>query len=213
MCEVRKVIDMMGREVSYHFPPRRIVSLVPSQTEYLLDIQAPVLGRTKFCIHPAKEVSEVQVIGGTKNFKFDAIDRLKPDLIIGNKEENYKEGIDELAEKFPVWMSDIYTLEDAFQMMEQVAIVCDRTQQANAVIGQCQRSIKSIRGSKTGRVLYLMWRNPWMAAGRNTFIDYMLSHLGYENVVNETRYPELSDEEINTLKPDQILLSSEPFPF
>ena len=66
--------DMMGSEVAIHFPPKRIVSLVPSQTEFLIDIGAPVVGRTKFCIHPKESVKEIPIIGGTKNFRMEAIE-------------------------------------------------------------------------------------------------------------------------------------------
>ncbi|MDX5346763.1 MAG: helical backbone metal receptor, partial [Hymenobacteraceae bacterium] len=114
--------DQMNRQVSLPQPPQRIVSLVPSQTELLFDLglDEHIIGVTKFCIHPQEKVQQKTKIGGTKNFNFDKIDALKPDLIIGNKEENYREGIEKLAEKYPVWMSDIFTLNDALEMMQQI---------------------------------------------------------------------------------------------
>ncbi|MEP0986576.1 helical backbone metal receptor [Ekhidna sp.] len=203
----------MGREVEIVSPPRRIISLVPSQTEFLIDIGAPVVGRTKFCIHPNDKVKEIPIIGGTKNFLFDAIRNLKPDLIIGNKEENYQEGIRELEKEFPVWMSDIYSLDDAFGMMQNLGQICEKDERAKEVFRTCQLAVENVKESKSGGVVYLIWKNPWMAAGKNTFIDDMLSHLGYENLVIEERYPELSEDDISKLNPDQILFSSEPFPF
>ena len=106
------VTDQMGRRVAVPFPPQRIVSLVPSQTELLFDLGlgARVVGVTKFCIHPAEARQSAAVIGGTKNFNFAEIAALKPDLIIGNKEENYQEGIEQLAKQYPVWLSDISNL-------------------------------------------------------------------------------------------------------
>ncbi|MEM7299106.1 MAG: helical backbone metal receptor, partial [Bacteroidota bacterium] len=151
--------------------------------------------------------------GGTKNFRFEEIEKLKPDLIIGNKEENYEAGIRELEKDFPVWMSDIYTLGDAFQMMKELGTICDLEDASMQVANRCKEAINKIKGSKSGRVLYLIWKNPWMAAGKNTFIDHMLSHLGYENVVSEERYPELTENQIHALNPEYIFLSSEPFPF
>lgn len=208
-----EVVDMINRKVEVNFPPKRIISLVPSQTEFLIDIGAPLVGRTKFCIHPSDKVKQIPIIGGTKNFRFDVIDDLQPDLIIGNKEENYKEGIDELARTYPVWMSDIYSLSDSFKMMSELGDICDRKNESANIIDACRNATNSIKASRSGRVLYLIWKNPWMAAGKNTFIDHMLNHLGYENVVEGDRYPELSEEAIRSLNPDLIFLSSEPFPF
>lgn len=213
MSDVRTFADMMGREVEIHSPPQRIVSLVPSQTEFLIDIGAPVVGRTKFCIHPKDKVSEIPVIGGTKSFRIDAIRALRPDLIIGNKEENYQEGIAMLENDYPVWMSDIYTLEDAFTMMETLGNLCNLKTESNTVAQTCKSAIEKVKGTKSGKVIYLIWKNPWMVAGSNTFIDHLLKHLGYENLIKEGRYPELSEEEIASLNPEKILFSSEPYPF
>ena len=203
----------MGREVKIPSQPRRIVSLVPSQTEFLLDIGAPVVGRTKFCVHPKEKLADIPIIGGTKKFHFDKISELKPDLIIGNKEENYKYGIEKLENDFPVWMSDIFTLEDAFEMMTSIGSLCDLDNQANNIVNECRHAMEKVKGSKAGKVIYLIWNKPWMAAGKNTFIDHLLNHLGYENLVTEERYPELTTEQITQLNPDKILFSSEPFPF
>lgn len=213
MGDLRTVIDQMGRELTFSYLPKRIVSLVPSQTEFLIDIGAPVIGRSKFCIHPIDKVKKIPIIGGTKNFRFEVIKKLNPDLIIGNKEENYKEGIERLWKDFPVWMSDIYTLDDAFQMMQALGGISDQQQEASCIIEQCKQSTEKVRKSKTGKVVYLIWKEPWMAAGSNTFVDHMLHHLGYENLVKDNRYPELTMDEITLLNPEVILLSSEPFPF
>lgn len=203
----------MGREVNFHFPPQRIISLVPSQTEFLMDIGAPIIGRTKFCIHPEGRVEQIPIIGGTKNFRLDVIRQLKPDLIIGNKEENYEEGIAELEKEFPVWMSDIKSLDDAYTMMSSVGKMCDRDHESNQLIAGCQQAMKNVQNSRSGRVIYLIWKNPWMVAGRNTFIDHMLLHLGYENLIVEERYPTITEEEMVTLNPDYLFFSSEPYPF
>lgn len=213
MNNLRTVIDQIGREVTFSFPPKRIVSLVPSQTEFLLDIGAPVIGRTKFCIHPADKVWRIRIIGGTKNFQPDSIKKLKPDLIIGNKEENHKEGIEALSVDYPVWMSDIYDLDDAFAMMTTLGILCDLEDQANSLVDQCRLAMMKVKSSHLGKVIYLIWKNPWMAAGSNTFIDHILNHIGYENLITKERYPDLTYNEIATLNPDAILLSSEPYPF
>ena len=115
-------IDHLGKQISISFPPKRIISLVPSQTELLADLglEDRIVGITKFCIHPEPWQKTKTIVGGTKKFRFDVIDSLKPDLIIGNKEENYQGGIEQLKSQYPVWMSDIVTLKDAFAMIREI---------------------------------------------------------------------------------------------
>jgi ABC-type Fe3+-hydroxamate transport system substrate-binding protein len=210
----RMVLDQMGREVEIPAKPQRIVSLVPSQTELLIDLglEHQLVGRTKFCIHPKDRLAKIPIIGGTKNFRIKDIQALKPDLIIGNKEENYPEGIAALAQHFPVWMSDIYTLQEALEMIREVGNLTGRPQEATvlaASIGAALRQPQPLLGS----ALYLIWRQPWMAAGTHTFIDDLLPLAGFENALKQPRYPELSAEAIQALAPEYILLSSEPYPF
>jgi len=213
MSDLLTVTDQINREVTFPFPPKRIISLVPSQTEFLLDIGAPVVGRTKFCVHPAAEVKNLEVIGGTKKFRFDKIKELTPDLIIGNKEENYQEGIEELIQEFPVWMSDVFTLDDAFEMMSSLGKICDLETESDSIVHECQVALNAVKGTCSGKVIYMIWKDPWMAAGKNTFLDHLLTFLGYQNLVTSDRYPELITEEVTALNPDNILFSSEPFPF
>ena len=207
--------DQLGRLVEFNFPPQRVVSLVPSQTELLYDLGLGdrVAGITKFCVHPIEWFETKPRVGGTKKFRFDLIDSLRPDLIIGNKEENYLEGINRLAEKYPVWMSDITSWDGALGMISSVGQLVDASERANQLVKSIRTRLQTIRLFSARRVLYLIWRNPWMAAGKDTFIDSVLSKTGLVNCVNEGRYPELSVEEMKILSPEIILLSSEPFPF
>ncbi|MCH7403064.1 helical backbone metal receptor [Belliella kenyensis] len=207
-------IDQLQRVVNINSYPQRIISLVPSQTELLVDLGLGdrIVGLTKFCIHPRGFKNEKQIIGGTKNFHIDKIDALKPDLIIGNKEENYQEGIEMLMEKYPVWMSDIFKLSDACEMIRAIGKITSTSDKAmdivNSVIGQFDSSLP-----KLGSAVYLIWNDPIMCAGSNTFIDQMLDFAGFENLVNFERYPVVSLETIQSLNPKFLLLSSEPFPF
>src|SRR4051812_12527498 len=116
---LQRFTDMTGREVVIDFPPRRMVSLVPSQTEllYALGLDEEVIGITKFCVHPESWFHGKTRIGGTKTLKTGKIKELQPDLIIANKEENEKTQVDELAGECPVWVSDIKTIEEALQMI------------------------------------------------------------------------------------------------
>jgi ABC-type Fe3+-hydroxamate transport system substrate-binding protein len=208
------VTDQMGTSLNISYPPRRIVSLVPSQTELLhyLQLEDEVIGITKFCIRPDHWYRTRKHVGGTKQFDFDAIENIQPDLIIGNKEENYEEGIARLRMNFPVWMSDIYNLGDALQMMNAIGTITARLDPAVNLANRIAKYFATLKPRKA-RVLYLIWKKPWMAAGRNTFINDMLARNGFENVVLGERYPVLQEEELISLNPEYVFLSSEPFPF
>ncbi|MBE7533729.1 MAG: ABC transporter substrate-binding protein [Chloroflexi bacterium] len=209
----------MGRTVIAPRRPTRIISLVPSQTELLFDLglEAEIVGRTKFCIHPAAKVAQKQSVGGTKQFRFEVIDRLQPDLIIGNKEENYQEGIERLAAKYPVWMSDITTLADALDMIRRVGRLVDREERAERLAAEIDMKFAQLPVlSRPYRVGYFIWQKPFMVAGGQTFIHDMLTRCGLVNVFaagEYGRYPELTAEQIHAANLDAILLSSEPFPF
>ncbi|MDZ4715227.1 MAG: helical backbone metal receptor [Cytophagales bacterium] len=208
--------DQMGNKLSLAAVPQRIVSLVPSQTELLYDLglDDQVVGITKFCVRPEHWRKTKAIIGGTKKFDLEGIANLNPDLILGNKEENYPEGILKLREKFPVWMSDIATLDQAISMVRSVGAMTDRRQQGDELCSAIHMNFEQLERRPLRRALYMMWRNPWMGAGRNTFIHAMLAEAGFENVLGEMeRYPELTAGQMAELDPEVVLLSSEPFPF
>ncbi|WP_019947687.1 helical backbone metal receptor [Hymenobacter aerophilus] len=212
------VTDQMGRRVAVPFPPRRIVSLVPSQTELLFDLGLgeQVVGLTKFCVHPAGARQSATVIGGTKNFDFDKIEALQPDLIIGNKEENYQEGIEQLAARHPVWMSDITTLTESLDMIRRVGLLTGRKEAGDALAADIAASFAALAppAAELLPAAYFIWRKPYMVAAGGTFIDEMLARAGFRNVFgNLGRYPEISPEQLRAAAPRQILLSSEPYPF
>jgi len=209
------VIDQMGFEVKVPQSPQRIISLVPSQTELLFDLGLDdrIVGVTKFCIHPKDKVSQYANVGGTKKLNSEKIKELKPDLIIGNKEENYKEGIEMLQANYPVWMSDIFTLQDSLEMMRHVGKLTNTSTLADSLIHQITSAFQVASDKPIRTALYFIWQKPHMVAGSDTFINEMLYYARFDNLAKESRYPELSDEQIKALNPDYILLSSEPFPF
>ena len=218
------VTDQMARRVAVPFPPERIVSLVPSQTELLFDLGLgkKVVGVTKFCIHPAEARTKATVIGGTKNFDFDKIASLKPDLIIGNKEENYQAGIEELAAKYPVWLSDISSLPEALDMIRRVGFIAGAKERAEALATEIAASFSALAPAELKEpkeeapvsAAYFIWRKPYMAAATGTFIDDMLRRAGFANAfADETRYPEITAEQLATAAPQRLFLSSEPYPF
>lgn len=208
--------DQTGRQIVLNAPPRRIVSLVPSQTELLFDLglQERIVGITKFCVHPSRALQTKTVVGGTKQLRTETIHRLQPDLIIGNKEENRREDIEELEQRYPVWISDIATLNDALTMIRAVGVLTQTQAQAETIACEIADRFAELTDKQPRqRVLYLIWRKPWMAAGKHTFIDEMLRRGGWDNALTESRYPTLDESAIARIAPDWVFLSSEPFPF
>lgn len=205
----------MGRRVDISAAPQRIISLVPSQTELLHDLGLGerVVGITKFCVHPAHWLKEKTIVGGTKQFRFDIIEKLRPDLIIGNKEENYKEGIEQLATKYPIWMSDIFNFEDALDMIKKVSLLCEKEKEGTKLTTEISKGLNAVKRSDLGKTLYLIWRKPYMAAGADTFIHKVLEMAGFENCAPGPRYPEVTKQNLSDLNPQHVLLSSEPYPF
>lgn len=211
------VIDQLNRKVQLHAPAQRIVSIVPSQTELLfhLGLNDEVIGITRFCIHPKEWHSTKKRIGGTKTVKIDEVKALQPDLIIANKEENTKSQIEELEKIAPVWISDINRLEQSLDMIEQIGILTGKESEARAVAQQISDAFNSFTPSSIQfRVCYLIWRNPYMTIGGDTFISNLLSRSGFINVFEQDkRYPEISIEKMIAARPGIIFLSSEPYPF
>ena len=198
-------------------PPTRIISIVPSQSEFLWDLglKEQLIGITKFCIHPKEMFNSVERVGGTKKLNIEKIRKLKPDLIIGNKEENERSEIELLKNEFNVWMSDINSFEDAYVMMENLGEICNRKKESSEIINQIKISVSRIRNIFSGQsVAYFIWNGPYMFAAKKTFIDHVLNHLGFKNALGgHERYPELEKAALKQLNPDYCFLSSEPFPF
>ena len=211
------VEDQLKRKISVPYPPQRIVSLVPSQTELLADLGLGerVVGITKYCVHPADWLTTKAVIGGTKTVKVDQVLALRPDLVIANKEENDKAQVEALMAEVPVWISDVKDLADALEMVEWVGQLTDTVATAKAIGTAIRQRFDTLPQSDESKrsCLYLIWRRPYMGAGKETFIDAMLATAGLENMLTTSRYPEISLEEMAILRPDVVLLSSEPYPF
>ncbi len=210
--------DQMGRKITLPYFPKRIVSLVPSQTELLYDLglNEEVVGQTKFCIHPEAMHKVKKRVGGTKQLKHDIIASLHPDFIIGNKEENEKNDIELLMKQYPVWMSDIKNLADALEMIKAIGSIVNKEENAQQIVSEIESAFSMLKKSNMPKnVLYFIWKNPWMVAGHDTIVQYFLDAIGLNNLASKdgSRYPELSQNEIQTLQPDVIFLSSEPYPF
>jgi ABC-type Fe3+-hydroxamate transport system substrate-binding protein len=220
------ITDQMGNKLVLKVPAQRIVSLVPSQTALLFDLKAgqQVAGITRFCIHPAEKVRGKVKIGGTKTLNLDRIRALQPDLIIGNKEENVKEQIGILQQEFPVYLSDVNTIDDALQMIEHLGILSGTEVKAAETIDAIGKGLAELELDTAGRppisAVYLIWENPLMGVGSDNFIAEMMKKAGLVNLLGSKstgeqiqRYPATDIEEIKALNPELLLLSTEPFPF
>jgi len=210
--------DQSGRTVTLNqFPPKRIISIVPSQTELLYDLglDEEVIGITKFCVHPEHWFRNKERVGGTKNVNIEKVRSLQPDLILANKEENVKEQIEQLEKIAPVWTSDITTFEDAMQMIKSIGEITNTREKALSLILHIVKNFSQLEtGNRHLATAYLIWRNPYMTIGGDTFINNMLNKCGLQNVFeNLNRYPEITIEQLVAANPQLILLSSEPYPF
>jgi ABC-type Fe3+-hydroxamate transport system substrate-binding protein len=214
--------DQLNRRIEFNFPPKKIVSLVPSQSELLwdLNLKDELIGITKFCIHPEEMFTSVKRIGGTKTVKINEIKKLNPDLIIANKEENQQEQIEELCTLFPVYISNIYDVSDALQMIEQVGLITNREKKSKQIIYSISEKYAEFKTQNLKieiqkKAAYLIWKKPYMAAGSNTFINSILQNCGFVNVFegDNNRYPEINIEDLKVQNPDLVFLSSEPYPF
>jgi len=198
----------------------RIISLVPSQTELLIDLglEENIVGVTKFCIHPKHLLKTKTIVGGTKNIKIDRIKNLQPDIILCNKEENTKEIVEACQQIAFTHVSDIFTLTDSLELISLYGSFFEKQVDAKKMINKLESKIidfkKFIENKKSRKVAYFIWRNPWMVAASNTFINHLLELNKFDNVyANAKRYPEVNIKDILKKKPELILLSSEPFPF
>jgi ABC-type Fe3+-hydroxamate transport system substrate-binding protein len=209
--------DQIGQTITYNEYPRRIISLVPSQTELLFDLglDEEIIGITKFCIHPDKWFRTKQRIGGTKNLQINTIRKLQPDLVIANKEENTKDQIEEIRQFCPVWTSDISNLRGALDMMTLVGQLTNRQNRALELVEQIKLIFKTLPiNQSTKKAAYLIWKDPFMAAGGGTFIHNMMQYGGLENVfLHCKRYPVVTLDELRKSSMEIILLSTEPYPF
>lgn len=211
---------ILSPKIATHKKYNRIISLVPSQTELLayLGLQEEVVGITKFCIRPGDWYRNKTRVGGTKNIHFDIVNQISPDLIIANKEENVKEQVEVLAEKYDVWITDVNNFSDAVTMIEDIGNLTGKQDKANELTGELRHGFQQLKAKYSTKrkipAAYFIWKNPYMVAGGDTFINDMMNYCGLENVfADQSRYPEIKLDELKNGVTEMILLSSEPYPF
>jgi len=210
--------DQLKRTLHISKPPKRIVCLVPSLTELLVDLglEKKLIGVTKFCVHPDYIRKTVSVIGGTKTVKTAKVKDLQPDLIIANQEENELDDVQALAEFCPVYVSDIKSIGHLIELIRDLNSIFEIGDCSSKLITDLRSSYESfkneMREAPKLKVAYFIWRNPWMVAGDSTFIHYMLELNNFENVFGSSpRYPVVNLDHLPEV--DYVFLSSEPFPF
>ncbi len=207
-----EIKDQMNNLIRLGQKPSRIISLVPSQTQFLhyLGLEEEVVGITKFCIHPKEWFETKTRVGGTKNVNVERVRALQPDFIIANKEENTLADIQLLKEIAPVYLSDVNTKEQAYDMMLTLSRIFDKEQQTQEMIDAIE-----LRRSQLELIpftyLYFMWKDPYFTVGPNTFIHHWIGEFGGVNVQQTERYPEYDFSQNDS--PDVVFISTEPFPF
>lgn len=210
----------------------RVVSLVPSLTETLIEAGANVVGRTRFCLHPEDQTRLIPAVGGTKDLSWEKLKPLNPDLLILDQEENlpwmkaeapcavhvfHATSVANLPEQMQA-LAALFAepvqgrLLAQAQLWAEAAAAPDLEWRFDDIPAELRREVRSAR--RFERVLYLIWKNPWMGVSRETFIGSMFAKLGASSLWPEfnEKYPRL---ELSSHPPETtlLLLSSEPYPF
>lgn len=210
------IITQINKNLDTTKLPERIISLVPSITELLfyLGLGEKIVGVTNFCKYPKNEIKNVSKIGGTKNIDFNKIELLKPDLIISIKEENSKNDIVVLSKNYNVFIGDLYNYKSALDLIIEIGNICRVELKAKKLIKEIDANFNKLDLIENKTCCYLIWNNPIMTVGDNTFINSMLQKAGFENIFsNFNSYPVITENDILNKNPKFILLSSEPFKF
>lgn len=197
----------------------RIVSLVPSTTASLCEagFEKQIVGCTSFCVEPPRLAKNATVIGGTKTPSIDLIKSLNPSHVFANQEENRKEDVEEIQKFSAVDLSFPRCPQDLPKVMRTWGAFLSQKKAFDFAIEPLEVQIEMLESKSPehlGQFIYLIWKNPYMAVGGDTFISKLLELLGFKNALGHlNRYPEVSLEDISKLDPKYLFLSTEPFPF
>lgn len=215
---MKTVYDHLGRKISFSYPPQRIISFVPTitSTMFHIGLENEVVGRTRFCIYPKGLVESAENVGGTKDMKMDRIHELNPDLIMMEKEENTKEMVQQLEQHYPVYVFEVQHIDGALQMITDLGKITGRELEANELRHEIALAYSHLpKMTPRKKVAYVIWQDPFMVAGKNTYINSLLEKLGFINpfVHYDGRYPIVTEDDLIKENLDYILLASEPYPF
>lgn len=208
--------DQLARTVDLP-SSERICSLCPSTTETLfaLGVGNRLVGRTDYCCHPADRIDAILSVGGTKKVNLARLDATEPDLVVAVREENDREQINTIADKWPTLILDPVDVESALTGIELLGRAVDAATTATQLTSSIRDAFDRLPNANGRRAVYLIWRKPFMAVGAGTFIGDVMERLGFTNVAAalDSRYPEVARELLDELRPELVLASSEPFPF
>ena len=216
------MIDALGTEHAPAGPDARIVSLVPSITELVCDLGlAPrLVGRTGFCVHPRETVKAIPKVGGTKDVDLDALRALAATHVIVNVDENRRETVEAISRLVPnVIVTHPLAPRDNLVLYELIGGIFGREQEAQRLSARFESAFAAAERAAAGfaceRVLYLIWRDPWMTVSRDTYIARTLALVNWETVPEHAtaRYPEIVLDEDSLAGVDVVLASSEPYMF
>jgi ABC-type Fe3+-hydroxamate transport system substrate-binding protein len=218
-----RIRDALGREHAFATPPRRIVSLVPSLTETLFALGAAesLAGVTDFCVHPADGVASKARVGGTKNPNLVAIRALAPDLVLANKEENRRRDVEALeAEGVPVFVTYARSVREAIEEIRLLGRICASEGRASSIAAEVEDELALAAARRAAReptaAVALVWRDPFMVVGGDTFAHDLLRCCGARNPFADagaSRYPRVDLRALEAAQPDVILLPTEPYAF
>ncbi len=217
----KQIQDRLNRKLHFKNTPKRIISLVPSQTELLVDLglEDNIVGITKFCVHPNHLKKTKSIVGGTKQIHIEKIKKLIPDIILCNKEENTKDIVEVCEKVCNVHVSDIFNIDDSIALINQYGVIFNKKEAALKIVNKIFKELNDfesfINEKSVLKVAYFIWKTPWIVAANNTFINYILGLNRFENFYKgEHRYPEITlDNATIVTNVDVVLLSSEPYPF
>jgi ABC-type Fe3+-hydroxamate transport system substrate-binding protein len=206
----------------------RIASLVPSLTDacFTLGLGDRLVARTGFCVHPAPDVTPVPVVGGTKSINVRRLKRFAPTHVLVNIDENRLETVDEIRAAMPdvhIVATHPCTPQDSRALVLWLGALFGRSLQAEAWASEFDLALDQARQSRSvpdERVLYLIWRAPWMTVARDTYVSAMLRTVGWHTVPDfaggprgAARYPIVVLDDGILRQADRVLLSSEPYEF
>lgn len=219
MTKQIELFDQLKQPVALFSEPLRIVSLVPSLTELIADgfgLTERVTGVTQYCIYPAHIREQAHVVGGPKSVDVEKVKSLRPHVVIASKEENVQEQIREIERFVPVFVTDVVDFSSALEAITLLGNLLNVPEAAHKV----RHKIKTVFSDyepiqEDLSVAYLIWKDPLMTISSGTFIHEMLTFAGFTNVFESKghRYPQITIQELEHLKPDWVMLSSEPYTF
>lgn len=202
-----------GEILSLPKVPKKVVSLVPSVTETLIEWGQIPVARTQFCIYPQEAVNSIPHVKGTKNPDLEKIIQLSPDLIIANKEENKQDDIDVLQKHHPVWITYPEDIDSMLVYLKDLAKLCDDKDKIKNDITSVQSYFSNMKKKDKHNVACFIWKKPWMVAGSKTYISSLIESYSNNAFLHLERYPsiDLTDLKKNTV--DHVFLLTEPFCF